>query len=73
MGRPRKKDPTVIVNIKLSLTVGRDDPLIARFESIPSRRRAQWVKDVLEGNAEIVATSPDTDAETFDDLASLVL
>jgi len=73
MGRPRKKAETVTINVKLTLTVGKDDDLISRFESLPSRGRAQWVKDVLEGNTSIVAASPDIDAETFDDLASLVL
>lgn len=49
MGRPRKDTPTVIYTVKLSLTPGEDDDLIAFLEAAPARCRAVAVKAAMRG------------------------
>ena len=49
MGRPRKDTPTVTYTVKLSLTPGEDDDLIAFIEAAPERCRAVAVKAAMRG------------------------
>lgn len=72
-GRPRKQARTITINIKLTLTEGIDDVLIARLLSVPSGRRAQWVKDILEGNQTVVKLDPRVSRIEIEDLSGLVM
>lgn len=49
MGRPRKTTPTVMYTVRLSLTPGEDDDLIAFLDAAPVRCRAMAVKAAMRG------------------------
>jgi len=49
MGRPRKTTPTVTYTVRLSLTPGEDDDLIAFLDAAPVRCRAMAVKAAMRG------------------------
>ena len=49
MGRPRKTTPTVTYTVRLSLTPGEDDDLIAFLDAAPARCRAMAVKAAMRG------------------------
>ncbi len=72
-GRPRREAEPVVVNVKLTLYGGRDDDLIAFFDSLPPRGRAAAVKMAMRsGNIATVLDEalPDDDevAAALDDL-----
>lgn len=63
MGRPRKDIPTVTYTVKLSLTPGEDDDLIAFLEAAPARCRAVAVKTAMRGgNLGVAVDGGDDDA-----------
>lgn len=51
MGRPRKATKTRVYTVKLSLTPGEDDDLIAFLDAVPARCRAVAVKAAMRGGS----------------------
>ena len=49
MGRPKKTTETRVYSVRLSLTPGEDDDLIAFLEAAPARCRAVAVKAAMRG------------------------
>ena len=49
MGRPRKTTETRVYSVRLSLTPGEDDDLIAFLDAAPARCRAMAVKAAMRG------------------------
>lgn len=63
MGRPRKTTPTVMYTVRLSLTPGEDDDLIAFLDAAPVRCRAMAVKAAMRGgNLSVQAADEGEDA-----------
>ena len=49
MGRPRKTTETRVYSVRLSLTPGEDDDLLAFLDAVPARCRAMAVKAAMRG------------------------
>lgn len=74
MGRPRKDAETVVHQVKLVLTVGEDDDLIAQFDRVPARAKAAMVKARMRSGLEgAVVEDEAEDAGLYALLGSLVL
>lgn len=69
MGRPRRTIAPVIHTIKLVLTPGEDDDLIAFLEGLPVRRKASAVKTAMRSGS--LGAPLDADGDDAEMLAAL--
>jgi hypothetical protein len=66
-GRPPLEEETIHVQIKLSLRPGRDDDLIAFFNSLPPRTRAAAVMAAMRsGHLEVAVDEGDFSEDDMD-------
>ena len=64
-----EKPSTLIVQIKLTLRVGKDDDLIEFFSSMPNYKRASMVKSAMRGgNISVVEVEEEGLDTLLDDL-----
>jgi hypothetical protein len=75
VGRPKREETPVIVNIKLTLYPSTDEDLIQWFESIAPRRKASAVIAALRSGTMVVAEADALvdDEEVADGLEALLL
>jgi len=69
MGRPRREVEPVIHTIKMVLTPGEDDDLIAFLEGLPARRKAAAVKTAMRSGS--LGASLDAGEDDAEMLAAL--
>ncbi len=72
-GRPRSTSLTVVIRATITLREGEDDDLIAVFQNVPARKRANFIKTAMRsGGLQVDMDGLPDDSDLADSLDSFL-